>query len=371
MTSFWTRDHVAGIDRQRPSTLPVFDPADIVTIIPGIDLWDMWPVQELGGRTAQLAGGALWFSLSAPIVGDPVERHSLARLRLLHRRDGYWRDLGPALPEGLTPGSRDWSGSAIIDAAHRKITLFFTAAGRRGEACITFEQRLFQTSATIVESGDEVALRDWSRARESVRSDGDVYHPADQREGAVGKVKAFRDPAYFRDPADSRCWLLFTASAGRSQSVFNGVIGAAIASDDTLQNWRLQPPLLCADGLNNELERPHIVMHYGRYYLFWSTQRSVFDPDGPIGPTGLYGMVAEQIAGPYRPLNGTGLVWRNPPEQPDQAYSWLVLADLSVVSFVDQYEGGAQPTMTDDARAHFGGMPAPIGQLHLDGELAW
>ncbi|TPG42455.1 glycoside hydrolase family 68 protein [Sphingomonas koreensis] len=371
MTSYWTREHVAGIDSARLPALPVITASDVAPTIRDVDLWDMWPVQEIDGSTAIIAGGSLWFSLSAPIVGDPIERHALARLRLLHCANGRWRDLGPALPEELTPGSRDWSGSAIVDADHRHVTLFFTAAGRRGEGAVTFEQRLFQIEAVLTETAGSVALGGWADLRESVRSDGQVYHPADQREGAVGTIKAFRDPAFFRDPADGRDWLLFAGSDGRSASRFNGVIGAAVADDASGSGWRLVEPLLSADGLNNELERPHIVIRDGRYYLFWSTQHGVFDPAGPTGPTGLYGMVADRLAGPYRPLNGTGLVLANPPQAPHQAYSWLVLGDLSVVSFVDQWGLGSAPVSPDAARAHFGGVPARVVQLHLDGELAW
>jgi levansucrase len=370
MTSYWTRDHVAGIERAPLPALPAITAADAAPIIPGTDLWDMWPVQEIDGRTATIAGGSLWFSLSAPIVGDPIERHALARLRLLHRIGDTWRDLGPALPNGVTPGSRDWSGSAIVDADHRRLTLFFTAAGRRYEPTITFEQRLFQIEAMVSETAGDVALGPWSRLQEPVRSDGRRYHPANQHDGEVGKIKAFRDPAFFRDPADGRDWLLFAGSDGRSPSPFNGVIGAATAADASWADWHLVDPLISADGLNNELERPHIVMRDGRYYLFWSTQHSVFDPAGPSGPTGLYGMVADRLAGPYRPLNGTGLVLSNPADAPNQAYSWLVLGDLSVVSFVDQWGISGEFDVAQDMRAHFGGVPAPIAHLDLDGDRA-
>lgn len=39
----------------------------------------------------------------------------------------------------------------------------------------------------------------------------------------------------------------------------NGVIGAAVAGHDTAGEWRILPPLVSADGLNNELERPHVI----------------------------------------------------------------------------------------------------------------
>ena len=134
--------------------------------------------------------------------------------------------------------------------------------------------------------------------------------------------------------------------------------------------WTLCPPPITADGLNNELERPHIVHHAGRYYCFWSTQQKVFAQPGPAGPNGLYGMVAEAMAGPWLPLNGTGLVFANPAEAPIQAYSWQVLHDLSVISFVDRPGLAQEPVDPGLARRHFGGTPAQPVQLALDGPNA-
>jgi levansucrase len=137
----------------------------------------------------------------------------------------------------------------------------------------------------------------------------------------------------------------------------------------------LRPPLVTADGVNNELERPHVVVHGGRYYLFFSTQRRTFHPD-VTGPTGLYGFVAERFSGPYRAVNGSGLIVQNPPDEPSQAYSWLVLNDLRVASFVDSYALGGRALAEIEAegpaasRRHFGGTMAPMLRLVLDGDEA-
>jgi len=126
------------------------------------------------------------------------------------------------------------------------------------------------------------------------------------------------------------------------------------------------PPLVDADGLNNELERPHIVRHGGRFYLFWSTQAKVFAADGPSGPNGLYGVVSESLLGPWLPLNGTGLVIGNPADAPFQAYSWLVLDDLSVWSFADLIGLATPPRNPAEARSAFAGTPTPVLQLALE-----
>lgn len=365
--SAWLPQDVAAIDWHALPAAPVITAADIVRPAPGVDLWDFWPVQEEDGHIAAIAGAELWMALSAAAEGDPALRHDRARIRLLRRdRAGGWSDLGPALPDGLSPGSREWSGSAIVDAGHSRVTLFFTAAGRRGEASPTFEQRLFHTRAAMRVENGSARLSGWTPPLQSVASDGDVYDRADQRTGEIGRIKAFRDPFFFRDPADGTAYLLFTGSLGRSTSAYNGAIGIARAADASLDRWTLLPPLVTADALNNELERPHVIHRDGRYHLFWSTQASVFAPDGPVGPTGLYAMAARALHGGYRPSRPGALVLCNPPAEPLQAYSWLVLTDGVVISFIDRYGLRDRPALGPiESREHFGGSPAPMTLVDL------
>jgi levansucrase len=216
----------------------------------------------------------------------------------------------------------------------------------------------------------------WSGHREPVGADGVVYQPADEATGEPGFIKAFRDPFRYDDPATGLSHLLFTASlAGAEHPDHNGAVGLAVASTaDEVgpDGWRLLDPLVTADGVTNELERPHVVRRDGAYYLFVSTQQRTFHPD-VHGPTGLYGFVAPSLTGPYQPVNGSGLVLRNPPAEPFQAYSWLVLDDLSVTGFVDAYDlRGRSPEElaadgVDAVRAHFGGTMAPRLRLVVDG----
>ncbi len=346
-------------------TVPLIDPARTRPVLPGFDLWDYWPVQERDGRTAAIAGGELNMLLSAPVLPDPDQRHAVARLRLMHQTPAGWRDLGPVLPDGLSPGSREWSGSAIISPDHDRVTLYFTAAGHRGETELSFDQRLFETSAALHINDGVPRLAAWTAPVESVIADGVIYAREMAGGGAIGTIKAFRDPAWFRDPADGAEYLVFAASLGCSSSPWNGAVGIARREG---QKWQLRPPIITADGLNNELERPHLVHHKGRYYCFWSTQQKVFAQPGPAGPNGLYGMVAEQIDGPWTALNGSGLVFANPAVAPIQAYSWQVLGDLTVISFIDRPGLSEEPADPGVARRHFGGTPAEPVQLALNAD---
>lgn len=358
----WTGNHIEAINVASVHCAPLLSEKDFAPVAPDLGVWDAWPVQDKTGKPITLTGGRqLWMALGAPRFADPDDRHGHARIHLLLRGADEWRHLGPVMPDGFSPGSREWSGSAVASADLATVTLFFTAAGRRGESLLTFEQRLFSATATLDRSGEAPRLTDWGALEEIVPIDPNHYMSTCDGPGEVGKIKAFRDPAFFRDPVGGANYLLFAGSQARSQSEYNGVIGIARRRRGE-QGWALLPPIVSADTLNNELERPHIIFHAGLYYLFWSTQRHVFAPSGPAGPTGLYAMVSPALFEGWRPVNGSGLVFANPDAAPAQAYSWFVLPDLSVTSFVDDWGGGAD--------RNFGGAFAPFVRLMLTGDKA-
>ncbi len=335
-TTRWTRRHLDLItDAPATTAPPILGP--VPPALPGYDLWDMWPIQEEDGATALFDGRELWMGLTAPALGHPEERHDVARIRLLALDEGKWVDLGDQFPDGASPGSREWSGTALR-RADGTVSVFYTAAGFRGEERPTFVQRVFEAREGV--------------HREIVRSGGEFFLPADEREGGPGKIRAFRDPAWFRGH------LLVAASVPWGERH----MGAIALTGPESEGYPMYPPLLVADGINREIERPHVVARDGLFYLFFCTHRQSFEPAG-AAPTGLYGFVSDQLTGPYEPLNGSGLVIGNPAAQPDQAYAWMVLDDLRAVSFLD-YRGPVE-------RAHFGGTVAPTLHLRLDGDRSW
>lgn len=327
-------------------------------------VWDLWPVQEMDGRPTTVHGAELWMTLSAPSVGHPELRHDSARLRLLAKADNEWTDLGHVFTDGSSPGSREWSGSAVR-RPDGTISTFYTAAGDRGESKPTYHQRVVEARPQLIVDRDAIRLERQVEHRTIVRSGSHGYLPADEIDGGPGRIKAFRDPGWFRDPADGSEYLLIAASVPYRDR-YSGAVALAKASPG---GWALCPPLVVADGVNHEIERPHIVVHDSRYYLFFCTHRDSFDPRG-AAPTGLYGFVGHSVAGPYAPLNGSGLVVGNPLTHPDQAYAWLVLSDLRVVGFAN-YLPGIHPdprqAHADQARTQFAGTIAPVLDLALDG----
>lgn len=358
MTTAWTGDHVRQIAQGAGALIPPIIAPDHSGLEAGRLYWDMWPVQNPQGVRTVIAGRELWMALTATDRGDPALRHFEAKIHLLERRAGpsgsAWVDLGPVLPDFAVPYEREWAGSALLDDG--VLTLFFTAAGTSARAG-GYQQELWQTKATI---GGDGLPQEWSFPTPLIEGYAPYYMPADAHDGKPGMIKAFRDPAYFRDPADGVEYLAFTASLAGSGSAFNGAFGLARRGG---LGWVLTPPCLHAEGVNNELERAHLVFHAKHYYAFWSTQTGTFAPDLRHAPGGLYGMVADSVRGEWRPLNGTGLVLANPVDCPLQTYSWFVDASLTVCSFVDMLPGA-------EGEGQFGGVPAPLLQLELDGDRA-
>jgi levansucrase len=368
----WQGQQISQIDPNSIPCPPVFDASDIVHIDPTMTLWDIWPVQYDNGDVASVGGGSLWVMLSAPRRPDPDLRHDQARMRLLLRTSETWTDCGNLLPDGFAPGSREWSGSTRLDPVTGTITLWFTAAGRRGESHIDFEQRLFHARGHLDLSGLTPRVTGWHDLTQSVVNTGAYYADLATTQGSLGQIKGFRDPYWFRDPKDGQGYLLFTGSRAShvSQSNYDGVIGIAKADDaDGVMPFVLQAPLIDAYGLASEMERPHVFVQDGLYYLFWSTQSHIFDANGPIGPTGLYGMVAPSLFGPYEPLNGSTLVLANPPSESRQAYAWQVVPTGEIVSFVDYWGlNGRDPKIDLAAKqSQFGGCIAPSTQIVLSG----
>ncbi len=364
-TARWSLDAARAASDQPAAALPMIGAADVRPIVPGHDLWDMWQIARTDGSTVIVDGRSWWFFLATPQLDDPEARHDRARMRLTSHGAGGWRDHGWVFAPGFTPGSREWSGSAVLEDDGVTLTMYFTAAGRL-DGPPSFEQRLFETQARFAVTDGRPMLEGWTTPVESVATDGHWYAVAAEVEAPAHGIKGFRDPGYFRDPADGNEYLLFVGNAGWTDTWPNGVIGVAQRESD---GWTLRPPMVDALGVNSELERPHIVMRDGHYYLFWSTQARRF-AGGIDAPTGLYGMVAENMTGPWRPINGTGLVAGNPPAEPYQAYCWWVTGEGDVISFVDYWglDGAGLPADPAGRRARFGGTAAPWFRLAFEGD---
>jgi levansucrase len=363
----WTQADLAHLSPGAVE-IPLITEADVRPVLPGFDLWDVWPLQDLGNAVARIGDGEIWLCLAVPAQADPEWRHDVARVRALFKQNGTWRDLGNLFPDDLNPGSREWSGSAVFDPETSSVTAYFTATGRRGETRRTFEQRLFVTEGRLDWEDDLPSPGGWSTPVEIAINDGRYYRDVREDAGVPGALKGYRDPGFFVDPVGGATFVFFAASLAEARHSHDGAIGAAVAETIT-GPFELLAPVVAAEGVSNEMERPHMVHHDGRYYLFWSCHGASFAPDGPRAPTGLYGMVGSSPLGPFVPLNGSGLVLANPEAEPFQGYCWQVLDSLEVVSFVNYWDLGGR-SIDDVAvrRARFGGTLAPVLKIDVRGD---
>lgn len=370
----WRPEDLAEVKLGPDTTVPAVDPEGLPETLPGLYVWDHWPVTDLAGNPVEVDGRRWWAALTAPDDVDPEDRHHVARIRLATSEGpfGPWEDAGRLFPEGSSLGSREWAGSTVWEAATERMHAFYTAAGRAGETEVSYEQRLVRATGSVRAVDARPVVDRWGAHDLLLRATDRLYKDTAGTVGGPGRIDAMRDPAYAHDPADGRRYVLFTATLADSASEFDGCVGVADAVDDDLGRWRPRPPLLHAEGVNKELERPQLLVHEDRYLLFLTTHHWTFAP-GIEAPEGLYGFVAERFAGPYEPLNGSGLVLGNPGDEPHQTYSWTVLPGLWVHAFAD-YPGLAGRDLAHESerdpdfrRRLFGGRAAPSLRLELDG----
>ncbi|WP_345243195.1 glycoside hydrolase family 68 protein [Pontibacillus salipaludis] len=387
----WTHQEASKIERDSSNTAPLIEKEEIEQMAPNHWVWDTWPLRNKDGSVAKVNGYKVIFALTAPDDVLPGKRHDIATIRYFYSKNGQdWKMGGEAFDPEQAYGSRQWAGSAMVEDGN--IHLFYTATGRKGEDGITYEQRLALANGEMTVSKDGISFSDWSHDI-ILEPQGEYYQTEEQSEGGI--LYSFRDPWYFEDPKTGEEYITFEGnSAGQASeqtcqprnigdeqyqgstevsneaSAYNGNVGLAKLDSDDYTEWETLPPVLEADCVNQQLERPHFVMKGNQYYLFVDSHKFTFSP-GIEGPDGLYGFTADSLYGNYEPLNESGLVVANPEDNPFQAYSWIVLPNGNVISFVNYIdlgdvslkEVGAQPV--DFQYEHFGGTLAPTLKLSI------
>ncbi|WP_129112805.1 glycoside hydrolase family 68 protein [Halegenticoccus tardaugens] len=379
-TPAWTRAHAAGIERSDENVAPIIYPPD-APLDPDLHVWDTWFLRRRDGSVAEIDGYRVIFALSSSSALLPGKRHDVATIRYFYSRDGReWTTGGPVF-EGSEPlGSRQWAGSALYDDG--EVFAYYTASGRRGEAELTYTQRIALGRGGSVETdGDGLRIVGPWEHSVLLEPDGERYETEAQ---SRGMTYTFRDPWFFED--DGRTYLLFEANTpvpedsaacggDAAQREFNGSVGIAESPTGDPAAFELRPPLLDAVCVNQELERPHLIVRDGTYYLFVSSHDHTFAP-GLDGYDALYGFAADSLRGDYEPLNGSGLVLTNPWNAPFQAYSWLAddHGDEALVTAFFNYFDFDRPSLDDVAHLpeseqlrRFGGTLAPTVRLRLDG----
>jgi levansucrase len=387
MASVWSKPDVEGLLQDTYVTMPLMI-HDQEFFEEGVYVWDAWPVRNPDGSVAVIDDWVVMVGLSAEwdeVDETGWEFFTVSTWRYWLTRDGEWQPGGVVFARDEALGSRQWAGSTFYDADSQTVTFYYTATGRPDAESIdddmpdhaisihneaagrpSIEQRLAAVTASVAASDEGITFHDFGAHEILLEADGFWY---DTRETYLAgeAVYGFRDPEYMVDPHTGREHILFTANAAGVPGPYNGVVGMATRMDDG--SWALDPPLIVSTGVNSQLERPHVIYREDGAYLFFSTHDFTFAPD-LHGPRGLYGFYSPtgSLAGRWLPLNKHGLVAANPHDSPAQTYSYLVLPDGLVMSYLNHTYGFDLDPEHDD-REFYGG-PGPMFRIEVDGETA-
>ncbi len=380
-TATWKRADALKVRPDATTTTPRI-PEGFPIMTDQVWVWDTWPLTGLDMEPMSYKGWSVIFSLVAPRDIGFGDRHWQAKIGYFYSKDGHsWTYGGHLFPDGYSKGSREWAGTAIFTGKNT-VTQFYTASGKDngGINNTDFLQRLAVSSGKIHADSKGVWFTGFRNHRIIAEADGKYYQSYEQSQ-AGPIIYAFRDPYVFEDPADGNVYALFEGNtAGVSgtyqcqpsdlgplppghvvppdANLYTGNIGLMRATNAKMTKWELLPPVLSSNCVNQQTERPHLVVKDGRYHLFTISHEFTYAP-GVSGPDGVYGFVGPSLRSDYQPLNGSALVLGNPPDAPIQNYSHEVMPNLLVQSFIDTIPGANGPV--------YGGTLAPTLQLDIVG----
>ncbi|MFI8712748.1 glycoside hydrolase family 68 protein [Brevibacillus brevis] len=383
-TSIWSRQQAEKVALTKETTAPPVD-LDFKLVAPDQWVWDTWPLQNRDGSLATVKGYRVAFALVAPRSLGWGERHTQASIGMFYSKNGKdWTYAGIPYNKNKALGHMQWAGTAMLDEKG-KVHLFYTATGDKNNWdesrwAQTAEQRIAKTTFDIGADKDGVHLTNEGEHKIILEADGKYYETIDQFKGNI--ITAFRDPFFFQDPNTGKEYIIFEGQAGGGYSLkpenigdeeyrkthsvpagaelYNGNIGIAEVLDHDITKLKLLPPLLESVGANHQMERPHVVVNGDDYYLFTISHTFTYAP-GLTGPDGVYGFVGKGLRSDYKPMNGSGLVIGNPAENGYQAYSWMVLPNQQVISFINEPKD-------ENGEVKFGGTFSSTLKVNLEGD---
>lgn len=388
-------------------------------------VWDSWPLTDAQANQYSYEGWEVIFSLVADRRLGFDDRHTYAKLGYFFRpagvpavqrpADGGWTYGGLVFPPGVSGAIFDdqtftqqteWSGSARI-FNNGDVKVFYTAVAfyrdAAGQDVKPADARIVLSPGQIHADGNGVWFTGFDVHHELLKPDGTWY-----QNGAQNAFYNFRDPFTFEDPQyPGRTFMVFEGNTatqrGSRECVDSDLgyqpgdpeaedvntvmdqganlqmanVGLAIADNAELTKWHFLPPILSANCVTDQTERPQIYYKDGKYYLFTISHRSTFAA-GIDGPEGVYGFVGNGVRSDYLPLNrGSGLALGNPtnlnyaggsPFAPDynqhpgafQAYSHYVMPGGLVQSFID--------TIGTSDNFRRGGTLGPTVKINITGD---
>ena len=438
-TAKWTRADARQIKRMsdptagsRQNSMPEeYTMPDIPQNFPDMSneqvwVWDSWPLTDEDANQYSVNGQEIIFSLVADRSLGFDDRHVYAKIGYFYRpagisadqrpENGGWTYGGLVFDEGVTgeifedqsySHQTQWSGSARIFPGG-EIKLFFTDVAfyrdqDGGPDIKPYDSRLALSVGHVHANKHGVRFTGFNKVTSLLEADGTYYQNAEQN-----PYYNFRDPFTFEDPAHpGETYMVFEGNTAMDRATAQcnaddlgyrdgdpyaetvtqvnasgapfqiGNVGLARATNDDLTEWEFLPPILSANCVTDQTERPQIYQQDGKYYLFTISHSTTY-ATGITGPEGVYGFVGNGIRSDYQPMNqGSGLVLGNPtnlnywpgsPFAPDynqhpgqfQSYSHYVMPGGLIQSFID--------TIGTQENFRRGGTLAPTVRIEINGD---
>jgi len=413
-------------------------PADFPATNPDVWVWDTWTLIDKKANQFSYNGWEVIFCLTADKNAGYGfdDRHTHARIGYFYRRagipasqrpvNGGWIYGGHLIPEGAQEQvfagttytiTAEWSGSMrLLDPTSNQVSLFYTDMAFNRDASgqdITPSQAVItQSLGQIHADFTHVWFTGFTKHTPLLRPDGVLY-----QNGAQNPYYNFRDPFTFEDPQHPGVnYMVFEGNTAGQRGVANctaedlgyrandphaetvqqvldsgayyqkAAIGLAVAQDSSLSKWKFLPPLISANCVNDQTERPQMYIKDGKYYIFTISHRTTYAA-GVDGPDGVYGFVGNGIRSDFQPMNyGSGLMLGNPTDLNEaagtdydanqnqnprafQSYSHYVMPDGLVESFIDTVEGRRGGALSPTVKVRIRGDASIVDTRYGDNGL--
>ena len=318
-----------------------------------LDVWDSWAVQNPRTKLVENWNG---YQLAVAMMGVPGKNDS--HLYLLYNKFGdnnlqNWKNAGSIFGYGLDELDQQWSGSAILNS-DGSVQLFYTKVDTRDHG--KNHQKIASITLNLGHDSEKVWINSTENDQVIFEGDGYHYQTFDQWNATNRGADniAMRD-AHIVEEEDGSRYLVFEASTGTenyqgAHQIFdlsnyggdsnfkvksllqilkngditsratwaNAAIGILKLNGDEKKPKveKVYSPLITANMVSDEIERPSLVKLDGKYYLFaasrlnrGSNDDAWYAANTAVGDNVvMVGYVSDNLLGGYKPLNNSGVV---------------------------------------------------------------
>lgn len=318
-----------------------------------LDVWDSWAVQNPRTKLVENWNG---YQLAVAMMGVPGKNDS--HLYLLYNKFGdnnlqNWKNAGSIFGYGLDELDQQWSGSAILNS-DGSVQLFYTKVDTRDHG--KNHQKIASITLNLGHDSEKVWINSTENDQVIFEGDGYHYQTFDQWNATNRGADniAMRD-AHIVEEEDGSRYLVFEASTGTenyqgAHQIFdlsnyggdsnfkvksllqilkngditsratwaNAAIGILKLNGDEKKPKveKVYSPLITANMVSDEIERPSLVKLDGKYYLFaasrlnrGSNDDAWYAANTAVGDNVvMIGYVSDNLLGGYKPLNNSGVV---------------------------------------------------------------